>query len=123
MFKNKIIWIFLILLLVISYVLLFYSIYFKVTTCILEIKGDNYQRYLEIKIIYRDNIICNMIYKETFSSDIQKILDIKKEELGNRSYHIKRTKKQIKGTKKEKEKKSYKDVLHDLLESGYTCKQ
>lgn len=120
--KENIVKKIIIVLLVFSYILLLlHFLSPSKTKCTLEEKEDIYTKKQTIVIKAKKGTIQEIIHIETVSSQIPNILDIKEKEYEKKEYKIRKNKNKIKATKKEKTKKTYKEMIQTLTEGGYSC--
>lgn len=122
--KRELIWILLFIILLFSYILLFYRVLSpKKTVCTLVVQTEKYRRENQISLYYKNKQMKKFLYKETFQTKDRDLLEIKRTELEKKEYKVRTLQEKVKGSKEEKSTQKYKDVLKDLLEAGYTCKQ
>lgn len=122
--KRELIWIPLFIILIFSYILLFYRVLSpKKTVCTLVVQTEKYRRENQISLYYKNKQMKKFLYKETFQTKDRDLLEIKRTELEKKEYKVRTLQEKVKGSKEEKSTQKYKDVLKDLLEVGYTCKQ
>lgn len=90
--------------------------------CHLHWEDDMYQRKETIQIKYKKKTVQKMIYKETFSSDREDIIALKKDEYLKENYEVNSHKKELTARKVEAVEEEYKKVIGKLTDEGYTCK-
>lgn len=122
--RKKVLLLFCLLLLILSYVLVLYKMFSpKKTECTLLVQEEKYEKKNEIWLYYRGAKMKKITKKESFTSKDANLLDIKKTELEKKEYKVHVTSGKVKGSITEKEKGSYSTILNQLLEAGYTCKE
>ena len=95
---------------------------FKTITCTMKQQDTLYNREETILVKYRQKEVKNMIFKETFSTSIPDVLELKKTEYEEKNYIVTKGKQKLKAQKKESVKLKYKNTIKTLLKEGYTCK-
>lgn len=122
--KENWIWIFLLLFLILSYLLLFYRVFSpKKTECFLTSKEEKYEKVNQVYLYYKKDSMKKIVKKETFKTKDRELLEIKRTELEKKGYTARTLEGKVKGSKEEKNTKKYSVVKKDLLEAGYTCKE
>ena len=120
--NKKLIKITILLLFIFSYVFLFIKLFsLPKTECILEENEKLYKKEQSILLKHSKNTVIEIIKKETVTSSIQHIIDIKQDEYKKKEYSITRRENTIRAFKKEKVKEEYNEVLKTLTKEGYKC--
>lgn len=120
--NKKLIKITILLLFIFSYVFLFIKLFsLPKTECILEENEKLYKKKQSILLKHSKNTVIEIIKKETVTSSIQNIIDIKQDEYKKKEYSITRRENTIRAFKKEKVKEEYNEVLKTLTKEGYKC--
>lgn len=94
----------------------------KTTVCTLQTEDTDYKKREDILVKYRENKVQMIVYRESFSSEKEDIVYLKKTEYEEKGYRVTGNEKKIKAKKEEKITDKYKETIQTLIKEGYTCK-